>query len=537
MIHDRYKGHVRKARTMIRHLGRAVHGSRAFFVFRDRSDPSVQMIACHPPLSDEALLRCLGSDDVVCEAVSEDAAHQAFIGIATSPAFDNRELACEMTTVVAETLALDATTAMSADPVTGLPDRDAFTALLARHAAAKESSTVLVIDVDRIYRVVARFGEAGSTALLRALADRIVDTLPATPVACLGRDKFAALLCHSDEPAAVASAERIHAALHAPFQVLGEELYVTVSIAVAIGATPADSASLLHRGDIGIALATEAGGGTTRVVGQSVGNAPAFALLRERDVRQAVARDQFTTVFQPIVNTAAGGLHAFEVLLRWQHPVEGLLPPSTFLDVLHETGLIDQVGRRVIRDACLSAARWYALSGTLVPVSVNIAPVQLYAPDFCQTVAAALADAGLPSHGLILELTENAFIEDIRRARKALECLRALGVRVLIDDFGTGYSSLTWLHELPVSGIKLDRQWFRSIEASRTQREIVRTIIGLAHFMEMEVVAEGIETTDQLRTARTLECDFAQGFWFAQPLTAEQATHYLATEVAQGVAA
>jgi len=182
----------------------------------------------------------------------------------------------------------------------------------------------------------------------------------------------------------------------------------------------------------------------------------------------------------------------------------------------------------VIRESCEHAARWLALSGSLVPVSVNISPVQLYADDFCADIALALEETGLPPQGLILELTENAFIDDATKVRATLTALKQLGVRVLIDDFGTGYSSLSYLHELPVSGIKLDRMWFRAIETSETQREIVRTIVGLAHFMHMDVVAEGIETPNQLSAARDLNCDFAQGFCFGRPFDAEHATRYLA---------
>jgi len=159
--------------------------------------------------------------------------------------------------------------------------------------------------------------------------------------------------------------------------------------------------------------------------------------------------------------------------------------------------------------------------------------VQLYADDFCDDIALALRECGLPPEGLILELTENAFIDDATKVRTTLRALKNLGVRVMIDDFGTGYSSLSYLHELPVSGIKLDRMWFRSIETSETQREIVRTIVGLAHFMHMEVVAEGIETSTQLTAARDLQCDFAQGFCFGRPFDAEHATRYLAQTLAR----
>jgi diguanylate cyclase (GGDEF)-like protein len=539
MIQDRYRRHVRSATRMLRHLGRSVAGSRAFFVLRDRSDPAQpQIIACHPPLSDDALLKCFGGEHVVCEQVEDDHAHHSYVGLAALAGFDNRELAHEMTVVAAETLATQAASLTTIDAVTGLMDRDTFVALVDERAARGEGSALLIVDIDRVYRVVARVGDAGTDEFLRAVAVRLVEALDDEVVARIGGDKFGVLLrADTGEAAVLALATSLHQALRAPFRVADEDIIITASIGVAIATEPSPATALLHQADVGIALATDAGGAVTRVFRAGANNGPAFALLRERDIRLGVNRGEFTTFFQPIMNTRGGALHAFEALLRWRNPAEGLLPPSTFLDVLQETGLIDMVGRRVIRESCEHAARWHDLSGTLVPVSVNIAPVQLYADDFCDDVARILAETGLPPRGLILELTESAFIEDLARARAALIALGRLGVRVLIDDFGSGYSSLSYLHELPVSGIKLDRQWFRAIETCERQREIVRTIVGLAHYMEMDVVAEGIESAAQLTAARDLHCDFAQGYCFAQALDAEHATRFLARNLARSAAA
>lgn len=256
-------------------------------------------------------------------------------------------------------------------------------------------------------------------------------------------------------------------------------------------------------------------------------NAAAFNLPRERDVRLAVSRDELIPFFQPIVDAAAGELRGFEALLRWRHPDEGMLPPSAFLDVLEATGLIDVVGRRVIRESCGQATRWSALAGSLVPVSVNIAPVQLSARDFCDDVARCLAECGLPAAGLILELTERAIVADMATTHATLKRLRDLGVRVRVDDFGAGHSALAYLRELHVSGITLHRGWFERLDESAERREIVRGIIALAHRMGMDVVAEGIETTSQFQVARELGCDLAQGFGFSRPLSAEQAIQYV----------
>jgi EAL domain-containing protein (putative c-di-GMP-specific phosphodiesterase class I) len=323
------------------------------------------------------------------------------------------------------------------------------------------------------------------------------------------------------------TAAEIQSALIAPVHLAGEDIVVTASIGIAIGGRDIQATTLLHDVDQAIAMAKRAGGATTRVFHAGMNNVPAFQLLRERDVRLAVGRREFIPFFQPIVDAATGELRSFEALLRWNNPEEGMLPPSTFLDVLEETGLIEIVGRRVIRESCDQSARWLAQTGSLCPVSVNIAPIQLDAPDFCDHVAQCLAEAHLPPEGLILELTESALIADKAKTHATLKRLSELGVRVRIDDFGTGYSALAYLHELPVSGIKLDRSWFPRIDASPEQREIVRLIVALAHHMNMDVVAEGIETMAQLQRAREVGCDFAQGFGFARPLDAENATRYL----------
>src|SRR5436190_104987 len=539
MSHDRYRRHVTRASALLQHLGRAVRGSRAFFVFRDRSDPvQPQIIACHPPLSEDELLRCLGSRHYVCEQVSQDAQHSAMVGLVTDAAFDNDELAQEITAVAAQSLAAEIFgSAETVDAATDLPDRAAFLSLLGERFEASRGNgvAVLVADIDRFYRVVSRYGDAGADDALRAVGTRLREAIdPGIMVSRLGLDRLGILIpSDATEDAALAVAAVIHEALRAAVDVAGDSIFITATIGVALGSHEWRPTNLLHDADLAVAVATTSGGSATRVFRAGMDNVSAFQLLRERDVRLAVTRNEFTVFFQPIVGAMRGGLHAFEALLRWRNPDEGLLPPSTFLDVLHETGLIDVVGRRVIRESCAHAARWLALSGSLVPVSVNISPVQLYADDFCDDIARALRESGLPPEGLILELTENAFIDDATKVRSTLRALKNLGVRVMIDDFGTGYSSLSYLHELPVSGIKLDRMWFRSIEKSETQREIVRTIVGLAHFMHMEVVAEGIENSTQLTAARDLQCDFAQGFCFARPFDAEHATRYLAQTMAR----
>jgi diguanylate cyclase (GGDEF)-like protein len=433
----------------------------------------------------------------------------------------------------------------SRDSRTNLPDNPAFITRLgvALEAVRFDDSrqlAVVLVDLDRFHRVMARFGEAGSDKLI---AD-VVERLKAGPhaeefqLSRIGPDRFA-LLVHQDraEQSAVEVATWIHDCLRVPFLIGEEEIFVTASIGIALACGQDSAGEMVRDADAAIAQLNAQGGGKTLVFKPGMHNLPANELMRERDVRHAVTRNEFTVHFQPIVGAKGGGLHAFEALLRWRNPDEGLLPPSTFLDVLNDTGLMETVGRRVIRESCAHAARWLALSGSLVPVSVNIVPAQLYADGFADDVAAILEEEHLPEGSLFLELTEETLVHDAPKAMQVLEALRRIGVRVMIDDFGTGYSSLSYLHNLPVSGIKLDRGFFNSIDSSPKQREIVRTIVHLAHFMGMIVVAEGIENVDQWAAIRDLDCDLAQGFWFGRPLDAEHATRFLARELAKGEAA
>jgi diguanylate cyclase (GGDEF)-like protein len=411
-------------------------------------------------------------------------------------------------------------------------------ALAERDGEVTGPYALLLLDLDRFHRVTARFGESGGEELLSSVGERVTDVLGdhCQLFARIGGDRFAAVLAGATEDSALVTAERVSVALRSAFTVCGEQIFVSASIGIASVASHRDAAQLLH--DAESAIGQKASGGNSTVLYRpGMDNVPAFQLLRERDVRLAVEREEFVVHFQPVVDAEFGKLRAFEALLRWINPEEGLLPPSMFLDILRETGLIEVVGRRVLEVACEHAARWYALSNILVPVSVNIVPDQLYDRGFVPFIQELLLANDLPGEGLILELTEDALIEDVTGASVTLRALSELGVRVMIDDFGTGYSSLSYLHDLPVAGLKLDRGFFGAIPGSGKQCEIVKTIIALAHALGLTVVAEGIETQEQWTAVQGLHCDLIQGFHFARPLDAEQATRFLARELSRDKAA
>jgi EAL domain-containing protein (putative c-di-GMP-specific phosphodiesterase class I) len=266
-------------------------------------------------------------------------------------------------------------------------------------------------------------------------------------------------------------------------------------------------------------------------------HAAAARLDHEREVRLALERGEFVLHFQPMLRSKTGELCALEALLRWEHPVQGVLGPAKFLDVLHETGLITLVSRRVLIEACLYAADWSTRYGHHIPVSVNISPAHLLHGSFRADVHQALAVSGLSASDLIIEITEDAVLGDPMLARGTLEQLRRDGIQVLVDDFGTGYSSLSYLRDLPLSGVKIDQSFLRGVEEPGMQRDVFSSIVNLAHLLKLEVIAEGVETIPQLKVVRSLGCDIAQGFLLDMPLAPVQVERFLSDRYPRSEAA
>jgi EAL domain-containing protein (putative c-di-GMP-specific phosphodiesterase class I) len=242
-------------------------------------------------------------------------------------------------------------------------------------------------------------------------------------------------------------------------------------------------------------------------------------LETERALRQALEDEQFLVHYQPLFDVATGRVAGAEALVRWQHPERGLVPPMEFVPVAEETGQIDAIGAFVLAEACAEASRW-AAAGTPLTMSVNVAVGQLRDPGFVAAVRRALGVAGLPPSQLCLEVTESAMMRATGAESKALEALRELGVRLAIDDFGTGYSSLAYLHQLPVDELKIDRSFVNRMDTGNRDAHLVEAIMGMARALKLDVVAEGVETPDQLEFLADLGCQQAQGYLFSPPVPA-----------------
>jgi diguanylate cyclase (GGDEF)-like protein len=414
------------------------------------------------------------------------------------------------------------------DGLTGLANRALFMdhLKLALGRAERHESyqfAVLFLDLDRFKVVNDTLGHTVGDELLIEIARRLETAVrPGDTVSRLGGDEFTVLLddmCDSDEASAVA--ERLQRELAVPFKLSEHEVFITVSIGVAMGAIgyqrPED---ILRDADTAMYRAKQLGKARYEMFDQAMHTRAMDRLALERDLRRAVEQQEMFLQYQPIVSLGAGSLRGFEALVRWRHPQRGVIPPTDFISIAEETGLIIPLGRWVLEEACRQMSRWQNLSLRDEPlqISVNLSCKQFLQPDLLEQVQEVLQETGLDPHSLKLEITETSVMENIETATRTLEQLQALGVEFSIDDFGTGYSSLSYLQRFPVNTLKIDRSFVSRITESEGTAEIVRTIMHLGQQLGMDVIAEGVETEQQSAQLRALGCKFAQGYYFSRPM-------------------
>jgi EAL domain-containing protein (putative c-di-GMP-specific phosphodiesterase class I) len=350
-------------------------------------------------------------------------------------------------------------------------------------------------------------------------------------VARFGGDGFAVLLDQVENgQAAAIRGQRIQEALAEPFLFSGRELVTTASMGIALASRahlrPED---ILRDADTAFRRAKALGRDRFEVFDDAMQEREVALLETEMELRHALERGEFRLHYQPIVALRGGHIAGFEGLVRWRHPERGLLPPADFLPVAEETGLILAIDRWVLQEGCRQTRAWSAerLGERSLELSVNLSGKDLLQRDLANQVQEALRATGMEARHLRLEITEGALLEDAVSAGASLSRIRDLAVEVSIDDFGTGYSSLSHLHNLPVNHLKIDRCFVSEMDRCPQKREIVRTIVTLAHRLGMDVVAEGVETQDQLCRLRTMRCDYAQGYLFSGPVDAESARRLL----------
>jgi diguanylate cyclase (GGDEF)-like protein/PAS domain S-box-containing protein len=417
---------------------------------------------------------------------------------------------------------------LTQDALTTLPNRARFNDLLKLRLARKQTNkdqnfAVLLLDVDRFKLVNDSLGNSSGDQLLLQIAQRIQTCMRQGDVLSrVAGDEFAVLLDDvSGEDEACSVATRIQQALAISFNLFGQEVYVTMSIGIALGPGQGEQISdILRDAETAMHHAKERGKARYEVFGRDMRGQVMSRLKMETDLRHACERDELFLDYQPIVSLETRRLVGFEVLVRWRHPEFGLIPPKDFIPVAEESGQILTIGQSVLETACRQAKAWQNLYQGAAPlfVSVNLSVKQFNQPDLVEHIAHALEESKLPPRCLKLEITESVFTENIDVAVELLTRLRELGVQLSIDDFGTGYSSLSYLQRFPIDTLKIDRSFVHQMMENEENIAIVRTIVALAQNLGMDVVAEGVETEDQLALLRKLECEKGQGFLFSTPV-------------------
>ncbi len=416
------------------------------------------------------------------------------------------------------------------DALTGLPNRSLFTERL-QHAlgrARRQQTTVAVVflDLDNFKLVNDGLGHEAGDHLLVAVAGRLRDSVrPGDTVARLGGDEFTILAEDlADEQTISDITERIVEALRQPIMAGGQEVFTTVSLgtAVSVGGpeTPED---LLRDADTAMYRAKSNGKAQRVVFDRSMNTQAVERLELETDLRRALANGELVCHYQPIMLLETGGISEVEALVRWEHPVRGLIPPGRFIPLAEESGIIVALGRWVLEEACRQAREWQRLCPHQPPltVSVNLSARQLQQPELVEDVVAILSRTGLHPTSLKLEITESVMMLNSEATLPKLLRLRSLGIRLAVDDFGTGYSSMAYLSSLPIDTLKVDRSFVTGIGQSMESFAIVRAIVMLAKALNLCVTSEGIETREQLARLKMLGCNQGQGYLFARPMPAE----------------
>ena len=433
------------------------------------------------------------------------------------------------------------------DSLTGLPNRlsfvDSLRDALRRSIASGSPVGILFLDLDHFKLINDSLGHHAGDALLRAVAPRLRAHLrPGDVVARFGGDEFGILIDRlADEGEALAIADRVASAFTQPFSLDGVDHFVSASIGVAVavaagGDERAVNAELLIRDADAAMYRAKEGGRARCVLFDAEMRAGAMRRLEvERELREAVDRDELALFYQPVVNLRTGGITGLEALVRWRHPERGILDPADFVSIAEDSGLIEPIGRWVQERACRQALEWHQLQPDSRPfdVAVNLSARQVAHRDLPATVEEIIARTGLDPQHLRLEITESVLVEESATAISSLHALNEMGVRLVLDDFGTGYSSLAYLNRFPFHALKIDRSFVDALGIEQEPTAIVEAIIGMARALSLEVIAEGVESEVQLAELRRLGCDYAQGYLF-HPAMPEREVSRLIAEGALG---
>jgi diguanylate cyclase (GGDEF)-like protein/PAS domain S-box-containing protein len=423
------------------------------------------------------------------------------------------------------------------DPLTGLANR---TLCLDRIRQAMErarrrqpySFAILFLDLDRFKVLNDSLGHTFGDRVLMAVASVLRESVRGLDtVSRFGGDEFVILLEELATPReAIQAVQRIRQALRRPLTLDSHDIQLTASLGMTLGMHEGDTPDdLLRNANVAMHQAKKSGRDRFKAFTRAMLERASRLLRLETDLRRAIGRGEFFLVYQPIVRLNGGGLHGFEALVRWNHPQRGLVSPAEFIPVAEDTGLITELGLMVLREACATLAAWRGEHETArgLTMAVNLSPRQFSATSLVEDVRVVLAETGLPPEALKLEITESAIMDNSGSAVDKLKRLKALNIALSIDDFGTGYSSMSSLQQFPLDTLKIDLSFIRRLDTCSEGLEIVKAIISLAHTLQLQVVAEGVERPEQQTILSVLGCEYAQGYLYSRPMSAQQALEFL----------
>lgn len=420
------------------------------------------------------------------------------------------------------------------DSLTGLPNRALFAELL-QHAVqhAERSATqfaLLSLDLDNFKTINESLGHSRGDRLLVEVAKRLQGLMPESDtIARIGGDEFDIILERREgTPWVDLMAQRMIDALAKPIELDGQSIYVGMSIGIALyPADGTDPETLQSHADAALHQAKAQGRGVLRFFSPELSSRARSRLTLEADLRQAIERQELVLHYQPQIDLQTGRIVGLEALVRWQHPVRGMVPPGEFIAFAEESGLVVRIGDWVLQEAARQISAWTAAGLAPPQVAVNVSAVQLSRGHLLEAVQQCLSASGIAPQQLELEITESFIMLDRDRSLQSLAELKALGVRLSIDDFGTGYSSLAYLQQLEVHKLKVDMSFVRDMTTNRGNASIVRAVVAMGHSLGLEVVAEGVETPDQAGHLRRLHCNAMQGYLVSRPLPAAQMTAFM----------
>jgi diguanylate cyclase (GGDEF)-like protein len=414
------------------------------------------------------------------------------------------------------------------DGLTGLPNRVLLNERL-EHALARvergDMVAVHILDLDHFKQVNDTLGHAVGDKLLQMVSERLKAQVRETDtIARMGGDEFAIVQVSLSQAAdATAQADRIITALSEPYLIDAHHVMTGTSVGISIAPTDGTSADqLIKNADLALYRAKSDGRSTFRFFESGMDAQMQARRSLEQDLRRALAGGELELHYQPISNLTSNRISGCEALIRWRHPEKGMIPPSAFIPLAEETGLIVPIGEWVVRQACLTAARWPAD----IKIAVNLSPAQLRSPGLPQVIISALAASGLAPDRLELEITETVLLHDSEATLATLHQLRELGVRIAMDDFGTGYSSLSHLQRFPFDKIKIDRSFVSNIVGNASSLNIVRAVAALANGLGVIATAEGVETEAQLNAVKSEGCAEMQGYLLSRPVPADEVERF-----------